>query len=210
MSAGLSAAARRQGIKNALVCAVGTSAVYLAVSLGIAVVFGRSWGESLLFGLALVVAAAYLLFLWSWLRDRRRAGGVLLDFGPHPRRRSSLVNAAWFFASGVALSVLYRSSGGVLGWFFMVQAVVMAWIAFRHVQVREHGLWSGMSLLPWDRIESYWWDGDRTLMLATKASPWSFKRGAFLVPAELHETVDRLLRTMMPERAFATRAFAAR
>jgi hypothetical protein len=213
MSAGFSAAARRQGIKNALVCIAGTFAAVLAASLGIAWVFGRSWGESVLFGLALVVATVYLLLLRSWLRGRRRAGGVLLDCGPTPGRRSSLVSAAWFFASGVALSVLNRSSGGgagVLGWFFMVQAIPMVLIAFRHVQVREHGLWSGTSLLPWDSIESYWWDGDRTLMLATKADPWAFQRGAFLVPAELHDAVDRLLRTLMPERAFATRSFAAR
>ena len=201
MIAEMSAAARRQAITNALVvCSLGFAVTGLA-ALGFAVTLGRSWIESLLFGLALVVGISYLLGLRSWLRGRRRAGGVLLDCGPHPSRRSSLINAASFFVSGVVLSLISLSSSGImniLGLFVMLHAIIMALIALRHFQLREHGLWSGMGLLPWDKIESFWWDGDWTLMMTTKGSRWLFKKGAYLVRPDLREAVDRLLRARVP------------
>lgn len=180
--------------------AVVSLVVFWLAALGFDVALGRPWGESLLFALAAFVGAVYLLCLWSWLRGRRQAGSVLLDCGPSATRRSSLINAAWFFALGVAMLLFDRSPGGfmgILGAFCMLQGVVMALLALRHLQLREHGLWDGMSLLPWDKIESYWWDGDGTLMLATKRRRWLLKKGAILVPAELREAVDRLFGTMM-------------
>ncbi|HET9225050.1 MAG TPA: hypothetical protein VFR31_00165 [Thermoanaerobaculia bacterium] len=199
MIAGMSPAARSQGIKNALVVGIVSLGVFWLAALGFSVVLGRSWSESLLFALAALVGAVYLSCLWSWFRGRRQAGSVLLDCGPSATRRESLLSAAWFLVLGVAMTLGLSSSGfmEILGLFCILQAIVMTLLAVRHIQFREHGLWDGMSLLPWDKIESYWWDGGRTLMLATKRRRWLLKKGAILVPAELRESVDRLLGTMM-------------
>ena len=195
MIAEMSPAARRQGIKNALVVVIVSQGVFWLAALGFAVVLGRSWGESLLLALAALVGAVYLSCLWSWFRGRRQAGSVLLDCGPSATRRWTLISAAWFFVLGMAMTP--SDFMNILGAFCILQAIVMTLLAFRHLQLREHGLWDGMSLLPWDKIESYWWDDDRTLMLATKRRRWLLKKGAILVPAELRESVDRLLGTMM-------------
>jgi hypothetical protein len=199
MIAEMSPVARRQGIKNALVVCLLSQAAFWLAALGFAVALGRPWIESILLALASLAGAAYLWFLWSWFRGRRQAGGVLLDCGPPRSRRSSLMTASWFFVLGVAMNLpnLFPS-GFILGSFCILQAIVMVLLAFPHRQLREHGLWFGTSLLPWDNIESYWWDGGSTLMLTTKGSRWFSKKGAFLVPPELRESVDRLLGTMMP------------
>jgi hypothetical protein len=196
MTSELSAAARRLAIRNALICSAGTLAAWLAAFLGF-LALGRSREESILFGLALVAGIVYLLNLRAWLRSRRSAGSLLLDCGPLPGRRSGLISAAWLFVSGVVMIVLdhfYDRSVDVFGWFFILQAIPTTLLAFRPFHFREHGLWSGMGLLAWDKIESYWWDGDWTLMLITRGSPWSFRKGAFLVRPELREAADRLLR----------------
>jgi hypothetical protein len=99
------------------------------------------------------------------------------------------------------MSALWRSSDDgmvFLGWLFMLQGILTALMAFRHFQLREHGLWNGTSLLPWDKIESYRWAEGTTLMLTTKSSPWSFKRGAFRVPVEFQRAVDQWLGRMVP------------
>jgi hypothetical protein len=201
MIADVSAAARRQAIKNALVCVAGTFAAWLAASLGFAVVLGQPTPISFLLGLALVVAVLYLLLLGTWFRGRRRAGAVLLDCGPNPSQKRSLASAEVYFLVGLVMSALGRSSVQGLaffGWLLMLQGIFTALMAYRHFQLREHGLWNGTSLLPWNKIESYWWDEGRTLMLTTKSSPWSFKRGAFLVPVELQQAVDQWLGRMVP------------
>jgi hypothetical protein len=198
MTSELSAAVRRLAIKHALICTAGVFAAWLAAFLGFAVVLGRSRKESFLFGFALVIGVVYALGLRKWLRGRRRAGGLLLDCGPHPWRQSSLISAACFFLLGVEQSLLGRDLMKVFGYFFILQAITMALLASRHVHLREHGLWNGMGLLPWDKIESYWWDGDWTLMLIARGNPWSFKKGVFFIRPELREAADRLLRTMVP------------
>ncbi|HEX4964130.1 MAG TPA: DUF5673 domain-containing protein [Thermoanaerobaculia bacterium] len=191
----LSVDAQRLAIRNALVCSAVLAAAVLAAALGFAVLLGQPAPSSILLGFASVVGATYLLILGKWLQDRRRAGAVLLDCGPNAGQRSLRTSAVTFFTMGVALNVLDRffPHGSVIGWLFMVQAVVMALMALRRFQLREHGLWFGISLLAWDKIESYGWDERGALTLRTKGSLWSFKKGVVRVPPECLEAVDRWL-----------------
>ncbi|MCY2990437.1 MAG: hypothetical protein NTY19_21550 [Planctomycetota bacterium] len=196
MSPQMTSTAWNQGAKNALLCAVG----FLLAWLSLAVVFLLATGQSLSASFALAFAVLwcliFLAFVWTWLYGRRSAGRVLLDCGPHPTRKLFLFHAVLFLLLGLtggfsvsSVSKLLGIAGPVFGVSFAAYWLIMA---TGRLQVRENGLWQYYGLLRWNKIASYRWAEDATLLVRSKGSSAWF-HGALPVPPEHRQAVEELL-----------------
>ena len=196
MPAQLTSTARRQGLKNALICGIGFLVVWLAVTAALSLLPGRKFLDSMMLSFASLWVVTFLGFLGTWLYGLSTRGRVLLDCGPIPHRR-------FYLGMGV-LSLLVLLLGGGLAAtpasplliaatpVFAVSFAAYSFItAAGRLQVRENGLCFHWSLLRWRKIEHYRWAPDSTLML-TATLPFSL-RGAVPVSPEHREHFDALL-----------------
>ncbi len=200
MPAQLTSTARRQGLKNALICGLGVLAVWLAVTAALSLLPGRKFLDSMMLSFALLWVVTFLGFLGTWLYGLSTRGRVLLDCGPFPRRRVFLMMGVLWLG---VLGLLAPLGGGLAATpaspLLIVASPVFAvsfaayWFiaATGRLQVRENGLWFYFGLRRWRKIEHYRWAPDSTLML-TATLPFSL-RGAVPVPPEHREHFDALL-----------------
>jgi hypothetical protein len=76
-------------------------------------------------------------------------------------------------------------------------------MALGRLQLTENGIWQYWSLLKWDNIASYAWQGDTrpTLMLQTKSKYPILGRGALPVGPEHRDAISELLERHVPKGA---------
>ena len=200
MSAKMSGKLWRLGAKNALV--VGLAFVLIcAVLAGVISFFTpRHWFSSLDLAVNLLFAAVILAAFASSAWGKVKAGSLRLDAGAHPTRRLSLIIALIFFVIGIndaVESVLSPSSSGILSsaftpYVYFASAASCLYLSFGRLQIRENGIWVYWGLHPWDKIASYTWTEDATLIIRT--SGWlSFWQGGFVVPPEHKAAFERYL-----------------
>ncbi len=188
MPAPLTSTARRQGLKNALICGIGFLVVWLAVTAALSLLPGRKFLDSMMLSFALLWVVTFLGFLGTWLYGLSTRGRVLLDCGPIPHRRG-------FLMMGVLLLLAPLLGGGLAA--TPASPLLISFAAYWFIaatgrlQVRENGLWFYFGLRRWRKIEHYRWAPDSTLML-TATLPFSL-RGAVPVPPEHREHFDALL-----------------
>ena len=122
---------------------------------------------------------------------------MLLDFGPHPKRKLFHVNAVFFLIVGVNSSVaawshskLVAVGGPIFGITFALYWVVMG---TGRLQIRETGIWAYWGLMRWQKIGSYSWARDGTLLLRGKGWYAAWFGGALPVAPEHKEAIDELL-----------------
>ena len=188
MPAQLTSTARRQGLKNALICGIGVLVAWLAVTAALLLLPGRKFLDSMMLSFALLWVVTFLGFLGTWLYGLSTRGRVLLDCGPIPRRRVFLMMGvlsllAPLFGGGLAATPASPLLISFAAYWFIA--------ATGRLQVRENGLWFYVGLRRWRKIEHYRWAPDSTLML-TATLPFSL-RGAVPVPPEHREHFDALL-----------------
>ena len=195
MPAKMTASVWGQGVKNGLLCLIGilvcSSVIAAVISLG----SGQSFFGSLDLAPFVFFVLVLLFFFGGWVYSFMVRGRLLLECGPHPMW--------WLFSLNVVLFLVVGSEDGFDAPFGMSLAFAgpAYWISFLslwfimatgRLQVREHGIWQYWSLLRWDKIESYSWKNDRTLLLRA-TGPFSFLRGALPIPPEKKEAIDDLL-----------------
>ncbi|MEE9271575.1 MAG: hypothetical protein V3V49_15095 [Candidatus Krumholzibacteria bacterium] len=195
MPAQLTSTARRQGLKNGLICGIGLLVLWLAVTAALSLLSGRKLLDSMMLSFALLWVVTFLAFLGTWLYGLGTRGRVLLDCGPPAHRRNYLMIAVHSLfgalvgglaATPASLPVIVVSP------LFAVSFAVFWFItATGRLQVCENGLWFYCNLLRWRKIEHYRWAPDSTLML-TATLPFWF-RSAVPVPPEHKEDFDALL-----------------
>jgi hypothetical protein len=199
----MSPTARRQGMKNALICASGLALLCAALAVPVYILLRLSVAQSFHVAFWLAWPVLFLNFLPRWLHSRLSRGRILLDCGPLLGVRwlvvvvcivlflvaagggfksgsSRLLSSVFAIPAGLLLSVWVISSG--LFWLIM---------AFGRLQVTERGIWWYWGLLPWGKIGSYRWEDDSTLLIAPKRR-FSL-RGALPVPPEHKQAVDAFL-----------------
>ena len=171
----LTAFAWKRGVRNALIWAVGILFVVIAAAAVIRLVCGQGISDSVKIAFAGQWGLVLLWFVGKWFFGRNTGGQILLDCGPTPARKGSLILAVTCLvivpSLVKALSVAFSSTavgiaaGSVLG----VSAAICSLItATGRLQVRENGIWQYWSLLRWDKIDSYRWADESTLLLRTK------------------------------------------
>ena len=125
----------------------------------------------------------------------------------------------WWAASSAVAAISGRSIyySGLLGFYFMVLAswllLLYAWfvgrrnrgavlldcgthsLSFSPLQLCEGGIWHNFNLLPWSKIESYYWNDNTTFMVTMRPSALFFfsRRGAYRVPGGHQPAVEQLL-----------------
>jgi hypothetical protein len=199
MPAQMTATAYRQGLRNALVCAVAVSLVLCALAGLVWSMSDMSVWEAFAVALAVLCGGVLLWFFAVWLMSRQRGGAVLLDCGPHPTRKMFLLNALlWFFlgpilgvsisSMSVGLAVAALVLGVSFGLFYLA-------LATGRLQFRQGGIWQYWGLLPWRKLANYRWAEDSTLLFQVQGA-WPFlRRGALPVPPEHKDAVEQLLQT---------------
>ncbi len=208
MPARMTETARRQGAKNALIVVP----VFLIAMLVLDRVLVLAFGQKRLVAHGIAVAVSWglvlLISLVSWIYGRSTAGRILLDCGPYPGKSVYLIVGifitgltVWFRCSHPpsSLSKVFALDGP---WFEVSFAASFLVAAFGRLQVRENGIMTYWTLLPWRRIASYHWADDGTLLI-TKKRRLSL-RVALPVPSEQKQAVDEFLTTFCPDRDAAS------
>ena len=200
-----------QGHKNALICGIPTVAVLCAVTAAGVLIFTQPFllcigvSGTAIFGLGL------LAFVGKRLFGRNTDGRVLLDFGPIPTPKLGLMGALSFLVLGLMFGVgtiRVLIGGGdltsesnwspIVGLLILISFLPFHLIMARcRLQIREGGIWCLGNLLRWDKIGSYRWANDGTLLFRRKGfSSWF--QGAIPIPLEHKQTVEELLAKHCP------------
>jgi hypothetical protein len=188
--------------------------VYGLTTAAIVLIFEQPVFRSLGISGGALCILALLLFWGTWLYGRSAGGGVLLDCGPHPTRNLFLAEAVLFLVMGLSFGVEPISkliaepdANSVSSWFGIGLPVAMIafvpyWLVMAggRLQVREGGIWCYWGLLRWDKIRTYRWASDATLLVRTKGL-FSFFQGAVPVAPEQKQTVEELLAKHCPAAA---------
>ena len=197
----MTSAAWRRGSKNALICLVRVVAFLGVLAFAISAIFQQTIRDS--FGMAFCIfwILIFAVIVFSWLYGKNGSGSVLLECGPHPTRSLFLINAVLFLLMGAGGSFTFFANnfdkfgiaGALFGVTFSIYWVIMA---SGRLQIREHGIWQYWSLLKWQKIKSYQWEGetDSTLMLQAKTKLPFLGRGALPVPIEHKDAIDELIK----------------
>ena len=185
-----------RGAKNALICGIGVLVCGLTLAVGISCVSGKPLSESIGLAFMLFSAVTAVLFFGIWIYHRQVAGQVELDCGTHPARKL-------FFISAVLLMGFSLTSFGsrwqILSPIFGAScSIFYLFLATGRLQMREAGIWCYWELLRWDKIESYTWAADNTLLFTTKRVLPLLNQGALSVAPELKAAVEESLRKHFP------------
>lgn len=185
-----------QGAKKALIC-VGIVVVQLTIAAAISLATSQPMSHSFWLAWAVLWVLILLVLIGTWVYGRKAGGPILQDCGPHPRKKLYLLMALFYLLLGVTGGVTGASvpkTFGVGGPVSEISlAVYLLIAATRRLQMREHGIWQYWSLLRWNKIGSYYWASDCTLMVRGNSRLVFLWKGALPVPPELKQAVDELL-----------------
>lgn len=194
----MTSVAWQRGFKNAIICGIGVLGVIGILTFGISALTGRTLRDSGAIAFAIFWVAIFAAFVLTFLVGRGKRGAILLDCGHHPTRALFLFNAVIFAFLGLGggfASNVFDTLGSASALFGITFSVYWVLMSFGRLQIVENGIWQYWSLLKWQQLESYEWQGDAnaTLKLQTKTKLLFLGRGALPVPAEHKESVSELL-----------------
>lgn len=183
----------RQGARNALICGLGVALAWLLLAILFSIILRQGVTESSRIAFSVLWAVTFLVFLGTWLYSRLSRGHILLDCGPHPNR--------WLFAMSFILFTFIGAGGAfsstadgssVLRLTFAVSfSIFWLIIVFGRLQVTDRGIWQYWGLLRWNKVGSYRWSDDSTLLVTPKRR--FVLRGALPVPSEHKQAVTDFL-----------------
>jgi hypothetical protein len=216
MPAQMTSTAWGQGVKNASIMMTAILVVYGITTAAIVLIFEQPIFRSLGVSGGALCVLAQLVFFGTWFHGRSVAGRVLLDCGRHPTWWLFLVNAVIFALTGLLngmdpiLKLIEGPDAASLpSWFgiglpVMMISFVPYWfvMAGGRLQLREGGVWQYWGLLRWEKIASYRWASDATLLVKAKGL-FSFFQGALPVAPEQKQAVEELLAKHCPAAANA-------
>jgi hypothetical protein len=146
--------------------------------------------------LLLALALVWFLIINSW-RIRRKAGRPLLDLG-RPGRLVGYAGAMFSLllaAVGVLMARLQAEPRWLLYTGFFASLALMGLLDARTSrELRQNGVLLPQQFIPWQRIKSYAWDGERILTLETEKR-WGFSpRQRLRISPALKDAAEQILR----------------
>lgn len=190
--------AYRRGLVNAFICVVPAFGGCWLLSLGIEAATGWSPLASRSAAIAGLVVLAAGTNVIMWLRGLQNRGPVLLDCGGRPSRTLFFVQAAFYFLLGLYGTSLQGMFGRFGGLFGIVFAFFWLLMGLSRLSVHQNGLWVYAGLVRWEKIKSYSWKDDNTLVYSNFSRLPFLSRGALPVPAECVDEMRRLLKEYVP------------
>ena len=194
-------AAAARGRKNGIATMIVMYPVVAAIGLAISTWFDISL-MLVVVGLFIgLFAISFVVLIVSQAGGQTSAGNVLLECGPHPAakmsRKASVV--VFLMAGGFTVfSVFWATNlfGIVFSAFLFGFALFWLFLSKGRLKICENGIFLYYSLLRWDRIKNYHWEGtdDATLMLQSKARLTFLSHSAVPVAIEQKAAVDALLK----------------
>jgi len=171
-----------------------TSAIFIALWLTMVGLFvsvrGVPFAEALIPAFALFWILVVGRFLFTWARDRKTGGNVLLDCGPHPGRILLRVLALIFLFVSLDFG---RDLGYRVILFGAITAIYFMTVSFGRLQFRENGIFRYWDFLPWSRIMEYTWSEDSNLLITSRGKLGFVDFGALPVPPESKAEIERIL-----------------
>ncbi len=184
--------------ENALIGCLGALALLSATTTAISLAFSQPFIASLWVAMQALLFPAFLAFVVAWFHGHTVAGFILLDCGPFPMHRQALGLVVVTQFIGVGL--LGSSVNTFATWAFLLSILCPAlyliiWTG--RLQLRENGIWLYVCLLRWDRISSYRWADDSTLVWKRKNFLGLFQ-GVLTVPREHRQAFADMLAKRCP------------
>lgn len=184
-----------QGAWNAAVMSIFMLPVLGFLVFMIASVTEQSVSESISAALAVFFVATCVVGFVLWQRSRRKGGTTLVDCGPHPMKWLFFACAACFAVGALLIRTEATSWSMMQSWPLLLLVVLFySTMAFGRLQIVENGLWVYWGLARWDKISSYEWTDDSTLLLRSKGWMGRITRGAVRVPVEHRAAFENALR----------------
>lgn len=170
----------------------------------------ETWGES--FGRAWVLVASALLVFnlghHAWFK--LRSGLLLLDIRPNPARSLSLLCSLIFLGANLfggelsETTQLMREGDGFellsAALTYLLLPIFWVLIAFSRFQFRQRGIWHYANLIPWQRVHSYHWQDDDTLVISLRFRGLE-REQTYDIPDEKVRTLKELLETRLGQQA---------
>jgi UDP-N-acetylmuramyl pentapeptide phosphotransferase/UDP-N-acetylglucosamine-1-phosphate transferase len=149
--------------------------------------------------LLLALALVWVLIINSW-RIRRKAGRPLLDLG-RPGRLVGYVGGMFSLllaAVGVLMARLQAEPGWLLYIGFFVSLALMGFLdASTSRELRQNGVLLPQQFIPWQRIRSYTWEGERILTFETEKRWGLSPRQRLRIRPALKDAAEQILRQHM-------------
>jgi len=180
---------------------IAAALAYLSLAAAdVSLILNRTFGESfkaVFLFVEFVSLLALLFVLGIWISSLRSRGRVLLDFGPDRLRMLFLAVGTLCLLAAILSGAEAVANLTVPRWSTVLLAPLQLAIAVQflvrvtgRVQITENGIWQNWNLLRWERIGSYRWVDDSTLLAVTGQGPVSLK---LPVPPEHRRTVEEIL-----------------
>ena len=172
-----------------VVCIIGFVLWTALVMAGTNTFSGQRPSSESALGLAAVIA--FLGMVGQWLYSLGSRGRILLDCGPQKfAARFSAVLIAVLMLIASLLSTFFSPLFTI---FYISISIVFLITGLGRFQIRENGIWKEGILVRWNKIDSYRWMNDSTLLIERKGF-WSFIPGVRIpVPPGKKEAVETLL-----------------
>jgi len=189
----------RSGRWNVWVMMAGIVAVTSLIAAPISWMFEQPFFASMLFAGGVLIVGQLVWTLLASARALRKAGAVLLDCGPYPQRLFHLltgIGMLLFMGVGglnrlLAGEHLTGLAGMMLGGSTFLGTVLFL---FGRLQLREGGVWSYGMLMPWEKVESFYWN-ENMLIVRRRPTFLFSKFAAFPVPGELKGRAEEIMRS---------------
>jgi hypothetical protein len=136
----------------------------------------------------------------AWrLWQRLRAGAVILDLGPR-HRLPWIALAVAYTAVGIVSSFGYRPAPIWKSLFWLELGLGFLVQSFGRPQLRERGVFTDGSLVPWTTLKSWWWDVPTNTVFFNQRStlPWLRTFSLRIADEELLSQVDAILLARLP------------
>jgi hypothetical protein len=179
------------GFGNMLICIAGCLIAWLIVTGFLSFAANQSFSEASANSLSILTWGASIVFFTTWARGLSKKGSILLDCGPPPARWAIVLSVfTWSF---IALVSAYDEPS-FLGGDSLEKSAMYATMTMAQgrIQFTEKGLWIYVSLVRWEKIESYCWEDQHTLFIKLR-NQLIFKRRAIAIPPLFRDEVTTLL-----------------
>lgn len=203
MSYKLPEATKGQGCFNATISLLLLMAIIAVLWLILLWGFNLSPGYSLFLALAPLAVAGCLYLAFTWYRDWKNAGQVLLEVMPNPQKNRRLISGSLFLLLGFFGAFGFVAGASKYAWLISSLLGLAGGgydlvIAFSHIRAHENGIMAYRILLRWKKIESYQWVGGNEQMDTLKLKytgklPGFMREGALPIPLEKKPKLGTIL-----------------